>query len=83
MLLSPCNTRSTIPTRWGGHRQTDGENHRRLLPRLAEGLFLFPGVISEADKKAMTTVWTMSKEMGILKKVPDVNAVVWEHAITE
>ena len=43
----------------------------------------FPGVVSEADKKAMTTVWTMSKEMGILKKVPDVNAVIWEHAITE
>jgi NitT/TauT family transport system substrate-binding protein len=43
----------------------------------------FPAVVSEADKKAMTTVWTMSKEMGILKKVPDVNAVIWAHAIKE
>lgn len=43
----------------------------------------FPAVVSEADKKAMTLVWTVSKEMGILKKVPDVNKSIWKHAITE
>ncbi len=43
----------------------------------------FPAVISDEDKKAMTTVWTMSKEMGILKEVPDVEKVIWEHAIKE
>ena len=43
----------------------------------------FPGAISDEDKKAMTTVWTMAKEMGILKEVPDVEKVVWEHAIKE
>jgi ABC-type nitrate/sulfonate/bicarbonate transport system substrate-binding protein len=42
-----------------------------------------PGAISSEDRKAMTTVWTMAKEMGILKKVPDVNKVIWKHAITE
>lgn len=43
----------------------------------------FPGAISDEDKKAMTTVWTMAKEMGILKKVPDADKVIWEHAIKE
>jgi len=43
----------------------------------------FPGYVSAADKKAMTTVWTMSRDMGILKKIPDVNKVVWEHAVTK
>ena len=43
----------------------------------------FPGVISSDDKKAMTTVWTMAKEMGILKKIPDADKVIWEHAINE
>jgi NitT/TauT family transport system substrate-binding protein len=43
----------------------------------------FPGAISEADKKAMTLVWTVSKEMGVLKKVPDVNKSIWKHAIME
>ena len=43
----------------------------------------FPGAVSEADKKAMTLVWTVSKEMGVLKKVPDVNKSIWKHAIME
>ena len=43
----------------------------------------FPGVISAEDEKAMTTVWTMAKEMGILDEVPDAKAVIWEHAIRE
>jgi NitT/TauT family transport system substrate-binding protein len=43
----------------------------------------FPAAVSEADKKAMTLVWTVSKEMGILKKVPDVNKSIWKHAIKE
>jgi NitT/TauT family transport system substrate-binding protein len=43
----------------------------------------FPGAISEADKKAMTLVWTVSKEMGVLKKIPDVNKSIWKHAIME
>ena len=40
-----------------------------------------PGVVTAEDEKAMTTVWTMAKEMGILKKVPDAKSVIWEHAI--
>ncbi len=43
----------------------------------------FPAAVSAADKKAMTLVWTVSKEMGILKKVPDVNKSIWKHAIKE
>ena len=43
----------------------------------------FPGAISKEDRKAMTTVWTQAMEMGILKKVPDVNSVIWENAQTE
>ena len=43
----------------------------------------FPGAINDEDKKAMTLVWTMAKDMGILKKVPDVNKVIWKYAITE
>lgn len=43
----------------------------------------FPGAVSDADKQAMTLIWTMAKEMGILKKVPDVEQVIWEHATTE
>ncbi|MGB7183770.1 MAG: MqnA/MqnD/SBP family protein [Burkholderiaceae bacterium] len=43
----------------------------------------FPGALSAADRKAMTTVWEQAKEMGILKAVPDVDKVVWEHAKTE
>ncbi|MBT7267299.1 MAG: ABC transporter substrate-binding protein [Rhodospirillaceae bacterium] len=43
----------------------------------------FPAAVSDEDKKAMTLVWTVSKEMGILKKVPDVNKSIWKHAITE
>lgn len=48
-----------------------------------KGYSYFPGAISADDRKAMTTVWTMAKEMGILKKVPDVGSVIWEHAQTE
>ena len=40
-----------------------------------------PAVVTAEDEKAMTTVWTMAKEMGILKKVPNVKSVIWEHAI--
>lgn len=43
----------------------------------------FPGVVSEGDKKAMTVVWEQSKEMGIIKDVPDVNKHIWEHALTK
>jgi NitT/TauT family transport system substrate-binding protein len=43
----------------------------------------FPGAISAEDRKAMTTVWTMARDMGILKKIPDVNKVIWEKAIKE
>lgn len=43
----------------------------------------FPGVVSAKDEKAMTTVWTMAKEMGILEDVPDAKSVIWEHAIRE
>lgn len=43
----------------------------------------FPGVVSAEDEKAMTTVWSMAKEMGILKAVPDAKSVIWEHAIRE
>ena len=43
----------------------------------------FPGAVNEEDKKAMTVVWSNAKEMGILKKVPDANKVIWKHAITE
>lgn len=40
-----------------------------------------PGVVSDQHLKAMETVWTNAKEMGILKKVPDASSVVWEYAI--
>ena len=40
-----------------------------------------PGVVTAEDETAMTTVWTMAKEMGILKKVPDAKSVIWEHAL--
>lgn len=43
----------------------------------------FPGYVSAEDKKAMTTVWTMARDMGILKKIPDVDKVVWKDAITK
>ena len=42
-----------------------------------------PAVVTAEDEKAMTTVWTMAKEMGILKKVPDAKSVIWEHAIRQ
>lgn len=43
----------------------------------------FPAVVSDEDRKAMTVVWEVAKEMGIIDEVPDVDSVVWEHAITE
>lgn len=43
----------------------------------------FPGVLSDDDAKAMTTVWENAKEMGILDEVPNVEDHVWEHAIRE
>lgn len=43
-----------------------------------------PAAISDEDRVAMKTVWAMAKEMGILKDdPPDVDAVIWEHAIKE
>ena len=43
----------------------------------------FPAAVSDADMKAMETIWAGAKEMGILKKVPKAADVVWEHAIRE
>ena len=43
----------------------------------------FPGAVSDADMKAMETIWAGAKEMGILKKVPKAADVVWEHAVRE
>lgn len=43
----------------------------------------FPGAVSAEDKKAMTLVWSQSKDMGILKKVPDVEKAIWRDAIKE
>lgn len=43
----------------------------------------FPAAVSEQDMKAMEVVWTVAKEMGIIKKVPVAKQVVWEHAIRD
>lgn len=43
----------------------------------------FPGAIGKDDRKAMTTVWSMAKEMGILKAVPDADKVIWSGALSE
>lgn len=43
----------------------------------------FPGAVSKADEKAMTIVWSVSKEMGIIKKVPDAAKVIWDQAIRD
>jgi NitT/TauT family transport system substrate-binding protein len=43
----------------------------------------FPAVVSKGDAKAMETVWAGSKEMGILKKFPKAESVIWKHAIRE
>ena len=42
-----------------------------------------PGIVSKADVKAMETIWNGAKEMGILKKFPKGESVIWEHAIRE
>lgn len=41
----------------------------------------FPGSISDADMKAMETIWAGAKELGIIKKVPKAADVVWQHAV--
>ena len=43
----------------------------------------FPGAVSKKDEKAMTIVWTVSKEMGIIKKIPDASKVIWDQAIRD
>ncbi len=43
----------------------------------------FPGAVSDADMKAMETIWAGAREMGILKKVPKAADVVWKHAVRE
>jgi len=43
----------------------------------------FPAVVSAKDVKAMETVWQNAKEMGIIKKFPSGESVVWKHAIRE
>ena len=43
----------------------------------------FPGAVSDNDLKAMETVWSNAKEMGILKKYPKASTVVWKYAIRE
>jgi len=43
----------------------------------------FPAVVSSKDIKAMETVWQNAKEMGIIKKFPAGESVVWKHAIRE
>jgi NitT/TauT family transport system substrate-binding protein len=43
----------------------------------------FPAVVSSKDVKAMETVWQNAKEMGIIKKFPSGESVVWKHAIRE
>ena len=42
-----------------------------------------PVVISSNDRIAMQKVWEFSREMGILKSYPNVDDVIWEHALTE
>ena len=41
-----------------------------------------PVKVSANDRVAMRKVWEFSKEMGILKGYPDVDSVIWEHALT-
>ncbi len=42
-----------------------------------------PATVSDADMKAMETVWAGAKELGILKEYPKAETVIWEHAIRE
>lgn len=43
----------------------------------------FPGYVSDEDRKAMKVLFEQSKEMGILKALPDVDKVIWKDAITK
>ena len=43
----------------------------------------FPGAVSDADMKAMETIWAGAREMGIIEKVPKAADVVWQHAVRE
>ena len=42
-----------------------------------------PMAISEGDLKAIQKVWEVGQEMGLVKNVPKVGDLVWEHAIRE
>lgn len=39
---------------------------------------MFPAAVSAQDLKAMEVVWQNAKEMGIIKKVPSAEAVIWK-----
>ncbi len=43
----------------------------------------FPATVTDADIKAMDTIWAGAKEMGILKDYGKARDVIWEHAIRE
>lgn len=43
----------------------------------------FPAAIAEQDITAIESLWRHSKELGILRSYPDVNSVIWEHALRE
>jgi len=40
-----------------------------------------PAIFGPAQAKAVTTGWRIGQEMGMLKAVPEVGAVTWEHAL--
>lgn len=43
----------------------------------------FPAAVSQNDIDAMNKVWSLSKELGILKGFPDAKTMIWEGAIRE
>jgi NitT/TauT family transport system substrate-binding protein len=43
----------------------------------------FPAVVSQNDIDAMNKVWSLSKELGILKEFPDAKTMIWEGALRD
>jgi NitT/TauT family transport system substrate-binding protein len=43
--------------------------------------FDFPVAVSDGDVQAIDKLWSLSKELGLLKDHPEAKTVIWDHAI--
>ncbi len=83
MLYESVRYAVNNPDEVGAAIAKDGKISAAYFKAWMKDYSYFPGAVSDADLKAMETIWAGAVEMGILKSAPKAVDVVWKYAVRE